>query len=86
VWKAKPADDVAITLNIEKDGKFTWEVETKGRKETLTGQAGFKDGTLALFQAEGQPLAGKVTQEKPDSFVFSPAGSSDKSPGLTFTR
>ena len=73
-------------MTLEEDGKFSWEVDTKGRKETLTGQAGYKDDTLALFQAEGPPLAGKVTQSDPNTFVFKPSGSGDKSPGLTFTR
>ena len=77
---------MSIALTLEKDGKFSWEVDTKGHKETLTGQAGYKDETLALFQTDGPPLAGKVTQTEPNKFVFSPAGTGDKSPGLTFTR
>ncbi|MDR3619424.1 MAG: thioredoxin [Paludisphaera borealis] len=85
-WKAQPAADVAIALTLEQDGKFSWEVDSKGHKETLTGQAGFKDETLALFQVEGPPLAGKVTQSEPNKFVFNPSGTGDKSPGLTFTR
>ena len=76
----------ADALTLEQDGKFSGEVDTKGHKETLTGQAGFKDETLALFQTEGPPLAGKVTQGEPNKFVFSPSGAGDKSPGLTFTR
>ena len=45
-WKAQPAPDLSIALTIEADGKFTWQVDSKGQKETLTGQAGFKDSTL----------------------------------------
>jgi tetratricopeptide (TPR) repeat protein len=85
-WKASPAADVAITLTLQQDGQFSWEVDTKGQKQSISGQAGFKDNELALVQAEGPPLVGKVTQNGPDQFVFAPAGAGGKSPGLTFTR
>ncbi len=86
LWKAQPAPDVSITLNLEADGKFSWEVDSKGQKQTLTGQAGFKDNELALFQPEGPPLIGKITQNDANKFVFAPTGSGDKAPGLTFTK
>ena len=85
-WKTKPAPDVTITLTLKEDGQFAWEVDTKGKKETINGQAGFKDNELALLQPEGPPLVGKVTQKGADQFVFAPAGAGDKAPGLTFTR
>jgi hypothetical protein len=85
-WKAQPAADVTIALTIQEDGQFAWEVDTKGRKQTLSGTAGFKDGTLALLQSEGPPLVGKVTEDGGNKFVFAPAGAGDKAPGLTFTR
>jgi tetratricopeptide (TPR) repeat protein len=85
-WKAQPAPDVAISLTLQADGQFSWEVDSKGQKETLTGQAGFKDSTLALLQAEGPPLVGKVTEEGANKFVFSPAGTGQKGAGLTFTK
>jgi hypothetical protein len=85
-WKAQPAPDLSIALTIQADGKFTWEVDSKGQKETLSGQAGFKDSTLALLQAEGPPLVGKVSDEAAGKFVFTPAGAGDKAPGLTFTK
>ena len=52
----------SITLTLEPDGKFAWDVDSKGQKQSLTGNAGFKDNELALFQQEGPPLIGKVTQ------------------------
>jgi tetratricopeptide (TPR) repeat protein len=85
-WKAQPAPDLSIALTIQADGKFTWEVNSKGQKEKLTGQAGFMDSTLALLQAEGPPLVGKVSEEAAGKFVFTPAGAGDKAPGLTFTK
>ena len=85
-WKAQPAPDVTITLTLQPDGQFAWDVDTKGQKQSLTGNAGFKDNELALFQQEGPPLIGKVTQSDANTFVFAPKGSGDKAPGLTFTK
>jgi tetratricopeptide (TPR) repeat protein len=85
-WKAQPAPDLAISLTLQADGQFSWEVDSKGQKETLTGQAGFKDSTLALLQPEGPPLIGKVTEEGADKFVFAPAGAGQKGAGMTFTK
>jgi len=86
-WKAQPAADLTITLTLQADGKFVWEVDTKGEKQTLTGQAGFKDNTLALLQKAGPPLVGKVTEQGGNTFLFAPpAATLDKAPGMTFTR
>jgi tetratricopeptide (TPR) repeat protein len=88
VWKAKPTADVAITLTLKEDGKFAWEVDTKGQKQEISGQAGYHDEELALFQEDGPPLVGKVSKSTttPNQFVFAPAGSGNKAAGLTFTR
>ena len=84
-WTAKPADDLTITLTLEEDGVFTWEVDSKGQKQTLTGMAGYKDDVLGLFQEDGPPLSGKVSDVGPASFTFSPA-EGGKGPSLSFTR
>jgi hypothetical protein len=86
LWKAHPASDVTISLNIEEGGSFRWEVDDHGKKQTIEGQAGYQDGNLALLQPEGPPLVGKVTRMGADSFTFAPPGTDEKSPGLTFTR
>ena len=63
-----------------------WDVDTKGQKQTLEGQAGFQDNTLILQQPQGPPLVGNVTQDGANKFVFAPPGTSDKGGGLIFTR
>ena len=86
-WKAQPSPDLSISLTLQADGQFAWEVDSKGQKQTLTGQAGFKDNTLALLQQEGPPLVGKITEEGGNKFTFAPpTGASAKTPGLTFTK
>ena len=84
-WKSQPAADLSIALTLQADGQFAWEVDSKGQKQTLTGQAGYKDNTLALLQENGPPLVGKITEEGGTKFVFTPSGG-QKAPGLTFTK
>jgi hypothetical protein len=84
-WTAKPSPGMTIALNLEKDGAFSWEVVEKGRTQTISGRAGYENDTLALVQAEGPPLIGKVTRTE-KSFVFAPPGANAKAPGLTFNR
>jgi tetratricopeptide (TPR) repeat protein len=85
-WKSQPSPDVAIALTLKEDGGFVWDVNTKGQKQTLQGQAGFQDNTLILQQPEGPPLVGNVTRDAPDKFVFAPPGAGGKGGGLVFTR
>ncbi|QEH32000.1 Tetratricopeptide repeat protein [Aquisphaera giovannonii] len=86
-WKANPSADVAITLTLQADGEFTWEVNTKGKAQTLSGRAGYKDGTMALLQSDGPPLVGKVTEKGDGTFLFAPpTGSNQQGAGLTFRR
>jgi hypothetical protein len=85
-WTAKPTKDVVITLTLGQDGAFTWEVDNKGKKQSLTGQSGYKDSQLALAQTDGPPLVGKVTQDSPGKFLFAPPGAGEKAPGLMFMK
>jgi len=85
-WKAKPSADVTIDLTLSKDGAFTWVVDTKGQKQTIEGTAGFKDGKLALLQANGPPLVGKITQADANSFEFHPPNAPPNAPPLKFTH
>jgi hypothetical protein len=85
-WKAQPAQGVSITLTLQEGGDYAWEVDSNGQKQTISGKAGFKDSELALFQQEGPPLVGKVTQSEASNFTFVPTGAGDKAPGLKFTK
>ncbi len=85
-WTAQASPDVKIALTLEADGKFAWEVDTKGKKQALNGVASFKDNTLALLQEDGPPLVGKVTQDGANLFLFAPDGAGKNAPGLKFTR
>src|SRR5262249_46500710 len=58
-WSAKPAPDLSIELTIQDNGQFAWVVNSRGQTDSITGEAEYRDGVLALNQTDAPPLAGK---------------------------
>jgi tetratricopeptide (TPR) repeat protein len=86
-WKAAPASDTAITLAIDPDGAYTWNVVSKGQQQrSITGQAVYLKNVLSLTQENGPPLAGKIDSNDASKFVFHLMGGGNNAPALTFTR
>jgi len=84
-WKSQAGPGTTITLTLQNDGAFNWSVANKGRTESLSGKAAYRDNVLTLSQEEGPPLAGKVEGIQPNQFAFRLLGN-DKAPPLNFTR
>ena len=40
-WKAKPTPDVSIELTLREDGQFTWDVNSNGQADSITGEADY---------------------------------------------
>jgi tetratricopeptide (TPR) repeat protein len=59
-WKAKPMPDLSIELTLRGNGEFSWEVNTKGHTDAVTGDARYRDGVLTLTQANAPDLIGKI--------------------------
>jgi tetratricopeptide (TPR) repeat protein len=86
-WKAAPSADMSITLAIQNNGEFQWDVANKGQRSgSLTGRAFYVNDVLSLTQEEGPPLAGKVESKDASKFVFRLMGGGANAPALTFTR
>ena len=76
-----------MTLALQPDGEFTWEVSSKGQmQQAVTGRAVYVNDVLSLTQADGPPLAGKVESKHSSKFVFRMMGGANNAPALTFTR
>ncbi len=84
-WQASPGDGVAIVLTLNEDTTFSWDVTAQGQTQTITGEAGYRDGVLSLAQAEGPPLAGKVEGPGAEGFGFQLLGDA-QAPTLKFRR
>jgi hypothetical protein len=69
-WKAKPMPDLSIELALRGNGEFSWEVNTKGHTDSVTGDAGYRDGVLTLTQADAPDLIGKIVNLGDKQFGF----------------
>ncbi len=87
-WKASPADGKAITLSIQKDGSFTWQVSGgKAKATTIQGTSSYANGLLTLDRENNSGvLAGTVAWQADDRFAFKLIGGAPDDPGLTFSR
>jgi hypothetical protein len=86
-WKAVPAPDTTVTLALQADGEYTWNVANKGQQQqSIAGRAVYVNDVLSLTQEEGPPLAGKIESKDASKFVFRLMGGGASAPALTFTR
>jgi tetratricopeptide (TPR) repeat protein len=86
-WKAAPAADTNITLALEADGAFKWDVTKKGKQtDSVAGRAYFINDVLSLTHENGPPLAGKIESKDASKFVFRLMGGGSKAPAFTFTH
>jgi hypothetical protein len=86
-WKAAPSPDTAITLALQADGAFTWDVANKSqRNQSIHGRAVYVNSVLSLTQEEGPPLTGKIESKDAGKFTFRLMGGGNNAPALTFTR
>jgi hypothetical protein len=86
-WKAAPSPDTTITLALQADGAFKWDVANKGQQqESVSGRAVYVNNVLSLTQEDGPPLAGKIESKDASKFVFRLMGGGASAPALTFSR
>jgi tetratricopeptide (TPR) repeat protein len=88
VWTAKPDNKSSISLSLDPNGKFVWNVVQRGQPNKLSGNFTIGDGDL-LTLAQGQQggtMAGNVTMTQNDQFTFRLVGAPASDPGLTFVR
>jgi tetratricopeptide (TPR) repeat protein len=84
-WKAKPMPDLSIELTLRGDGQFTWEVNAKGRTDSVTGDARYLEGVLTLTPADAPDLVGKIVNLREKQFGFQMVGG-PQSATIQFSR
>jgi len=86
-WKAERPDGGTISLWIEKDGKFEWEVADKaGKKDKFGGNFTLEGQVLILERSSGGALMGKVKAISENEFSFRVIGGPVNDPGLVFKK
>jgi len=85
-WKAARPDGSAITLQIAKDGHYSWQYDREGKTQTFNGEYALADNVLILKQNGNPVMVGQVTSLGGDRFNFKLPGDNPNDPGLTFAR
>ncbi len=85
-WKASPAPNTTISLALQPDGKFTWDVAQGGQSHRIEGTYTMQGDQLALAQAEGGAMVGTVALQGEQGFNFRALGGPASDKGLAFTR
>jgi hypothetical protein len=62
--------DLSIELTLREDGQFTWDVNSNGQTDAITGDADYVDGVLTLTQGDAPALVGKVVNLGEKQFGF----------------
>jgi hypothetical protein len=84
-WKARPMPDVSIELTLREDGQFTWDLNSHGQADSITGEADYLDGVLTLTQADAPGLVGKVVNLGENQFGLDLLGDQRAAP-IQFSR
>jgi tetratricopeptide (TPR) repeat protein len=84
-WKAQPMPDLSIELTIRGNGQFTWEVNAKGRTDSVGGDARYLEGVLTLTQADAPDLIGRIVNLGDKQFGFELQGG-QKAATIQFSR
>jgi tetratricopeptide (TPR) repeat protein len=86
-WTATRPDGGQISMNIVKEGTFTWSVVDKsGKKESFDGTFSLEDDLLVLERKTGGALTGRITVLAENKFQFKVLGGAATDRGLTFTK
>jgi tetratricopeptide (TPR) repeat protein len=85
-WNAHPAAETRITLTIQPDGSFTWQVAQKNQTRSFSGKSTYGEGMLTLVQDQGPALVGRVDWKDANQIAFHVVGDGPDDPGLNFAR
>jgi hypothetical protein len=84
-WTARPTKDTTIRLNVADDGSFTWDVDSNGKAQRITGSWSLADDLLTFAQkGQGGALVGRLTWKADNTWAFRVLGTGPDDPGLTF--
>ena len=85
-WAAKPNADTSVSLTIQPDGAFRWDLNLKGRAKQFTGTSSFASGILTLVPENIPPIVGKVNWTDVNHMTFHAVGDNASAPGLSFSK
>jgi tetratricopeptide (TPR) repeat protein len=86
-WSAQPSKDITITLSLQSDGRFNWNVNRAGKNQKFAGKSSYENGILTLVQDENNnTMVGNVNWTDDSHFTFKVMGAPSSDPGLSFSK
>ena len=85
-WTAKPNADTSVSLTIQPDGSFRWDLDLKGQAKQFTGTSTFANGILTLVPEKIPPIVGKVSWDDANHMTFRAVGDNARAGGLNFAK
>jgi hypothetical protein len=85
-WSAKPNADTSVSMTIQPDGTFRWDLNLKGQAKQFTGTSTFGNGLLTLLPENVPPIVGKVSWTDTNHMTFHAVGDNSAAGGLSFSK
>jgi hypothetical protein len=85
-WRAARDDGSQFELALHRDGTFHWTFEKSSRRTEYGGGCTLDGNVLALEDAHGGSLIGKVTLTNDQKLNFRLLGAPQEDQGLTFSK
>jgi tetratricopeptide (TPR) repeat protein len=85
-WAAAGKGTAKYSMNLQKDGTFTWDFNRGSKKEGVKGVYTMEGNVLAMEPDSGGVLLAELTTKGPDALHFKMIGGASDDPGLEFRR
>jgi tetratricopeptide (TPR) repeat protein len=85
-WNATGSGSANYSMNLAKDGTFTWGFARGARKQEAKGVYTVEGNILAMEPDTGGVLLAELTAKGPDAVHFKMVGGAADDPGLEFRR
>ena len=85
-WAATRADGASFSLELSKDGTYSWRHTTQGQAQSYSGAYTVADNLLILKEGGNPAMIGQVVQSDPNRFNFKMVGNNPADPGLDFAK
>jgi hypothetical protein len=85
-WEATRSDGASFSLEIAKDGTYSWRHTLQGQSQTFSGAYTVADNLLILKEGGNPAMIGQVTLLDARRFSFKIVGGGASDAGLTFSK
>jgi tetratricopeptide (TPR) repeat protein len=85
-WMANGKGNSKYSMNLRKDGTFSWKFTRGAREKEVKGVHALEGNVLAMEPDTGGVLLAELTPKEPDALHFKMVGGASDDPGLEFRR